>query len=247
MRIQGIAVATLILTFPGYSIAQSHPLRGDDERDLMKAVPIPAMMDCNHNGIHDEEEDLTDANNDQIPDECEPLMGDVDQNGILNAADCEALALTFGSQSGYPEYIPIWDRTGDRRITTEDVMGSFCELYDGDGDGIQLWNDPCPSHSNASSSDTDNDGIYDDCQCGDADGDGAVTIEDLGKMHQCMKGEIECDRTIADADGRLDSQGDPSINSMDLLYIFYTTNGKRPTYRNRCLRRPEGIPAPPVK
>jgi hypothetical protein len=50
---------------------------------------------------------------------------------------------------------------------------------DSDGDTIEDPDDNCPAWPNASQSDVDQNGIGDDCECGDQRGDGRVNVLDL--------------------------------------------------------------------
>jgi len=81
--------------------------------------------------------------------------------------------------------------------------------------------------------DTNNDDIGDECQCGDQNGDGAVTGVDIGGMALCANGAISpllCDAT------RLDTDGDNSITALDVGGVVAAVNGGIPTSDLLCVR-----------
>jgi hypothetical protein len=114
------------------------------------------------------------------------------------------------------------------------------EELDGDADGIPDAADACPSFANATPlADTDADGIPDDCQCGDATGDGRLNVLDSRRIKQCaVLLRSDCDPEIADANG------DGSVNVLDARRIDQVVVRLRAPWELTCARRPEGDPPP---
>ena len=105
---------------------------------------------------------------------------------------------------------------------------------DFDRDRMTDVHDPCPVTPNAIPvTDANGDGLPDECQCGDATGDGLVSSVDLGTMALCADGVIGCDSEVADA------TGDATTSSLDVELAFQVVNGKRPTTALNCLAREE--------
>jgi hypothetical protein len=71
---------------------------------------------------------------------------------------------------------------------------------DSDGDGVADAEDRCPQFADPSQADTNGDGIGDVCQCGDANGDGRVTVSDLVAANQMARGETAAS-PLCDANG----------------------------------------------
>lgn len=103
---------------------------------------------------------------------------------------------------------------------------------DTDGDG-QPGPDLCPAIAEENPFDDSNlDGIGDDCQCGDINGDGAVTGIDIGGAAICANDGTQCDATKSDADGDL------SVTAQDIAGIVIVVNGNAQTSDLTCLRKP---------
>lgn len=107
---------------------------------------------------------------------------------------------------------------------------------DFDGDGLADSEDPCPTHANPTPTDTSGDGIPDDCQCGDADGNGELEALDGYEITMCVLDSSACtlDVSIADADNN------GVLEMADYGMIAQVIDGERPSYELTCLRRPEG-------
>jgi hypothetical protein len=113
-----------------------------------------------------------------------------------------------------------------------------CVGLGGDSDGDQLCDaeDPCPSYPNVSLVDSNGDGIPNECQCGDANGDGIISSTDLVPMNLCASNSSLCDQSLVDANG------DGITSSTDIVPTNLVANGA-PAYTLRCARRLEGTPA----
>jgi uncharacterized membrane protein len=88
------------------------------EADLIALAAI-TFIDCNGNGITDDEDLLsgaTDSNSDGVLDECELLLGDIDQDDDVDAVDRALFVDSFGSGEGEPEYQVLADRDTDRTV-----------------------------------------------------------------------------------------------------------------------------------
>jgi hypothetical protein len=71
---------------------------------------------------------------------------------------------------------------------------------DTDGDGIADAQDVCPHFASTDQKDSDGDGVGDACQCGDANGDGRVTVSDIVAAHKMIAGEL-APGALCDANG----------------------------------------------
>lgn len=101
-----------------------------------------------------------------------------------------------------------------------------------DGDG-QPGPDLCPRIIEPNPFDDANaDGIGDSCQCGDGNGDGAVTGLDIGATALCANGAAPCDETIVDADG------DGATTANDIGGVVAVVNGNQTSDFLRCPRNP---------
>jgi hypothetical protein len=110
----------------------------------------------------------------------------------------------------------------------------------GDTDGDLLCDDvdPCMFFGNTpGAADTNLDGIPDECQCADANGDGIISSTDLVPMNLCASNSSLCDQSLVDANG------DGITSSTDLVPTNLVASGA-PAYNLTCERRPEGTPPP---
>ena len=83
--------------------------------------------------------------------------------------------------------------------------------------------------------DLNNDGIGNECQCGDQTGDGNISALDIGGTAQCANGQLDatvCDPTI------VDSNGDNATTAVDVSGIAQTANGVLQTSDLTCVRNP---------
>lgn len=81
--------------------------------------------------------------------------------------------------------------------------------------------------------DTNNDDIGDECQCGDGNGDGAITGIDIGAVAVCANDPLSsplCDATIIDA------TGDNATTAEDIGGVVAAVNGSIPTSALECVR-----------
>ena len=78
--------------------------------------------------------------------------------------------------------------------------------------------------------DTNNDGIGDQCQCGDCTGDGAITGIDIGCTALCANGVSFCDFT------QVDATGDNATTAEDIGGIVSVVNGVVQPESLLCLR-----------
>ena len=83
--------------------------------------------------------------------------------------------------------------------------------------------------------DSNDDGIGDECQCGDQGGDGAISSPDIGGTALCANGAApieDCDPTIVDA------TGDNATTAEDIAGVVSVVNGVVATSDLRCVRNP---------
>ena len=123
---------------------------------------------------------------------------------------------------------------GDQ-VQSLNVFPAICSdpsVPDCDGDGLANEFDTCPFFFDPDQLDTNDDGIGDECQCGDVNGDGAISGPDIGGMAVCANGStvLTCDSTIADADG------DGAITALDIAGVVAVTNGDAETSELDCAR-----------
>ncbi len=117
----------------------------------------------------DADGDLIGDNCDNCPDDANAAQEDADGDGIGDLCDaCPADALNDADEDGL--------------CANLDNCPSIANAnqLDADGDGIGDVCDNCPDRSNPDQADADDDGIGDVCEyvCGDADGNGIITISD---------------------------------------------------------------------
>jgi hypothetical protein len=95
--------------------------------------------------------------------------------------------------------------------------------------------DLCPFlEETASFLDTNNDGRGDECQCGDVNGDGAISGPDIGGMALCANGATFCDGTISD------TEGDNVVTANDIGGVVAVVNGNAQTTDLICVRDIDG-------
>jgi hypothetical protein len=119
---------------------------------------------------------------------------------------------------------------------------------DSDGDGLCDDADPCLAYPNRLPlDDTDQDGIPDECQCGDADGSGAFDSKDIAITTECAASDPAADRipSCIAAIVRGDANASGRFEREDSTLIQQVLGGKTPAYSLRCALRPEGT-APPA-
>ena len=98
--------------------------------------------------------------------------------------------------------VDVSEQCDDGNGADGDGCTATCER-DSDGDGLLDEIDNCSRYANAGPDqvDSNGDGIGDACQCGDADGDGRLTSEDVALADACRAGtETSCDPDIVDTD-----------------------------------------------
>ena len=119
---------------------------------------------------------------------------------------------------------------------------------DADGDGFcnvglsgTVIEDPCPEFLNSVdgiNQDANDDGVPNECQCGDANGTGAYESDDLLIVFTCLQEDQEatgsCSQTIINAD----TNNTGAFESDDLLSIFGALNTSIPGYDLTCPARP---------
>lgn len=103
-------------------------------------------------------------------------------------------------------------------------------LLDADGDSFGDGVDSCPFFASEAQLDTNADGRGDVCQCGDGNGDGDITEDDLNAVVMCSIGLEHCDSTIVDADG------DGVTTALDIGGVSAVSNGVIPTLALTCVR-----------
>jgi hypothetical protein len=154
-----------------------------DPEDLIEG----ATLDCDNNGVEDQVEfdrgTAFDSNGNGVLDKCEPIPGDVDDDGKLGINDGRMLSFSVGSVEGvHPHFRFLADLNEDHRVDSKDVAiwgrlweaatgTSFAcsDSSDNDGDGAVDF----PDDSGCADvvSDRENPECEDDV---DSDGDGAT-------------------------------------------------------------------------
>lgn len=118
--------------------------------------------------------------------------------------------------------------------------GSAQSLPDADADGVSNAEDNCPLWSNPAQLDENDNGLGNDCECGDADGDGNATTLDARLIQRCVTGQL----VGAVCDGLCDASGDGICNTLDARLIQRHVVGQIPVDFLACERRPPvAVPA----
>ena len=96
--------------------------------------------------------------------------------------------------------------------------------------------DLCPSLNEINQLlDTNDDGVGDECQCGDQSGDGAISSPDIGGTALCANAALpfeDCDTTLVDA------TGDNATTAEDIAGVVSVVNGVIAPEALRCVRNP---------
>ena len=108
-------------------------------------------------------------------------------------------------------------------------FGSYANP-DADCDGVDDRPvDLCPAIAEIDGfADSNLDGIGNECQCGDATGDGAITGLDIGATALCANGVNPCNPTLVDVDG------DDTTTSLDIGGVVSIVNGDLATSDAQC-------------
>jgi hypothetical protein len=104
-----------------------------------------------------------------------PAFNDDTANLLIGANALEGARL-----NGYIDEVGIFNRA----LAPLEIRGVFFgagveKCADTDGDGVLDWDDYCPRWNTAVQSDRDGNGIGDECECGDQNGDGTVDVNDI--------------------------------------------------------------------
>ena len=97
-----------------------------------------------------------------------------------------------------------------------------------DRDGWLDESDNCPATKNALQTDSNGDGVGDLCQCGDVNGDGAISALDIGGTALCANEALNCDNSIVDANG------DGSTTDLDVGGVVAAVKGEISTTALMC-------------
>lgn len=153
------------------------------------------------------------------------LAGNAVDPGTGRSTGCSLLTFYDVANEGFPQPGCLIGNFGSSFRPDEDCDGVE---DDTDGDG-QPGPDLCPFLTETMSlADANSDGIGDECQCADANGDGAVTGLDIGGTALCANGAFACAGTIVDADG------DGSTTSLDIGGVVAVVNGAATTADLAC-------------
>lgn len=153
------------------------------------------------------------------------LAGNAVDPGTGRSTGCSLLTFYDVANEGFPQPGCLIGNFGSAFRPDEDCDGVE---DDTDGDG-QPGPDLCPFLTETTPfADANSDGIGDECQCADANGDGAVSTLDIGGTALCANGVIPCAGTIVDADG------DGSTTATDIGGIVAVVNGGATTADLAC-------------
>ena len=138
---------------------------------------------------------------------------DVDCNGVSDTLEGRCMP-EGGAICSEPGLCPPCSDDGDCASNTCINNGDLCPFI-----GEVNW-----------FRDLNNDGIGDECQCGDGNGDGAITGVDISAVAVCANGLAQCDASIVDA------TGDIATTAEDIAGVVQAVNGVIPTSDLICLR-----------
>lgn len=163
----------------------------------------------------------------------DPTLGMVGPKTEIMALEMSASALDTVMVQG-----EMWVDTNlnGNIIPTSEIFHSGPDL---DQDGLCDERDPCVDFVNVDLTDADGDGIPNECQCGDATGNGVIQSTDIPGMNACASNSALCDATLVDSDGNGLTQ------SQDIVQLNNVANGA-PAYTLKCLRRLSGVAPPPL-
>jgi hypothetical protein len=133
----------------------------------------------------------------------------------------------------------------DRMLSEARRTVEGCES-DTDGDGLCDGADPCLFYANRLPLvDTNEDGLPDECQCGDADGSGTLDAKDVAVASDCAASDPAASRLSSCVLGIAlgDANGSGRFEKEDSALIQNVLAGKSPAYSLRCAVRPEGTAA----
>ncbi len=177
----------------------------------------------------------------------EPLQG------TLGAVAVGQLTVSASGPGGLSVAGEMWV---DTRLNANAVPVALLASAGANADGDDLCDpaDPCISFANSLPlADANLDGIPNECQCGDFDGDGFLSAGDLGPMFGCAPGAAfptdpaVCAAKLAAGVGKGEADGDGFYSAADVGLTFSAIPGAAfpaPAYSLRCPARPEGTPAP---
>jgi len=106
---------------------------------------------------------------------CSTGCSDPERSGCRRGGSCVSTPVA----QGFPVLLRL---ASESDATGPFVLRARCEPGvppDRDGDGVDDSSDVCPSWPDPAQRDRDGNGIGDECECGDQDGDGLVTVADL--------------------------------------------------------------------
>ena len=102
---------------------------------------------------------------------------------------------------------------------------------DADGDGVPNLLDTCPFYATPEQVDTDGNGRGDACECGDQNGDGALSVSDIVAINEAVFGGQP-------ASPLCDANGDGACNVVDIVAVNAAIFGGE-TF---CARHPRPAP-----
>ncbi len=122
------------------------------------------------------------------------------------------------------------------------LVGAFDPAEDLDGDEVQDLSDNCPFTPNPAqanrgsflSSVDSSDALGDDCQCGEATGDGAVFAEDYAQIRAYLAGRITSPTLLAQIEARCSVAGPTDCNIRDLVVLKQALDSGAAGVATRC-------------
>lgn len=110
---------------------------------------------------------------------------------------------------------------------------------DEDDDQIPDFEDNCLGFQNFDQQDEDQNGIGTGCNCGDANQDGKLDLQDVDELEACLANPMNCGLDLAVAD--VDNDGEITLADVDRMQSHLENPVLEPAQNLICERRPIGL------